>query len=740
MAAVKSPIWKRPPFIVAAVAVVATGAIVGGVVASNKARSSTPSTAGANINTAGSASVVDFDAGDAGGTDSDPPVDTEVPTAFPTPSPTPSPTEEPTASPTSSLTSARPSSVPSSSPSSPPTLVASAAPSSVPTTSPSASPTSAPSSSSPTTSPSASPTIAPSSAPTIKSWGTRPPPKDPDAGYFDYDPCEEDRRRRTAADEEEEKQKQKQRSDRLLPELTFPNKATAERGSLGLCEGDCDDDVDCEDGLVCHQRDGDEPVPGCSGRGVSNVDHCTYPTTATTTTTTTVKRQVEDADADEPISLEDYCEARGGGSGYGPKDWGDVSAEDTPEYKYWGQYQEWIEPNLGKNECNSGGDRQSPIDLRYDYATAECLEYHEIRDKMGDYAIDDSLNIQFEIHPTKLRIAYHWEPEEKDSDVKDAILGPSADVPKGWGDQLPVLHVDIKIPSEHTIEGKRFAMEYQVFLIQNWDRQRGAPAFSVLFDVDPRDENRDNAHLQRVLNMWQMGFDADATTCEQQQQAGGRRTSDAERPATAEGGGDAASAEAFLRGNPDEKKKEEEERLRELQKKGQIWNPWDHEYIFTSEWFFGYEGSLTEPPCTSFVEWRVIDTPAYLSSRQLSQIKGLIFDHVDPNRGCAPNTQFHRDSVARPVQPLKGRNVHRCTCRDFLPKVDRQWYDRNRCWEGDEHVFHEEVDGHWKSNPATRPDRQVGGVYNCNNDPFLSPPCCGATFDPFHECCAEGTC
>nr|CAA67702.1 alpha 2 frustulin [Cylindrotheca fusiformis] len=45
---------------------------------------------------------------------------------------------------------------------------------------------------------------------------------------------------------------------------------------LGLCEGDCDDDPDCEDGLICFQRDANESVPGCSGGSSdrSRTDYC----------------------------------------------------------------------------------------------------------------------------------------------------------------------------------------------------------------------------------------------------------------------------------------------------------------------------------------------------------------------------------------------------------------------------------------------------------------------------------
>jgi hypothetical protein len=43
---------------------------------------------------------------------------------------------------------------------------------------------------------------------------------------------------------------------------------------LGLCEGDCDNDGECESGLTCFQRDGDEPVPGCTGRAKRGIDYC----------------------------------------------------------------------------------------------------------------------------------------------------------------------------------------------------------------------------------------------------------------------------------------------------------------------------------------------------------------------------------------------------------------------------------------------------------------------------------
>lgn len=46
---------------------------------------------------------------------------------------------------------------------------------------------------------------------------------------------------------------------------------------LGVCEGDCDTDQDCDWGFVCFSREGNEPVPGCDNSndpGGYGTDYC----------------------------------------------------------------------------------------------------------------------------------------------------------------------------------------------------------------------------------------------------------------------------------------------------------------------------------------------------------------------------------------------------------------------------------------------------------------------------------
>ena len=49
---------------------------------------------------------------------------------------------------------------------------------------------------------------------------------------------------------------------------------------LGQCQGDCDNDEECQSGLVCMQRDGGEDVPGCEGEDDTSTDYCYLPATS----------------------------------------------------------------------------------------------------------------------------------------------------------------------------------------------------------------------------------------------------------------------------------------------------------------------------------------------------------------------------------------------------------------------------------------------------------------------------
>ena len=62
--------------------------------------------------------------------------------------------------------------------------------------------------------------------------------------------------------------------------------------------------------------------------------------------------------------------------------------------------------------------------------------------------------------------------------------------------------------------------------------------------------------------------------------------------------------------------------------------PWDpfHPDIQKTIHFWGYDGSLTEVPCTDDAWWRIMDAPVRLSIHQLEQMREALFDNRDPRR------------------------------------------------------------------------------------------------------------
>jgi len=214
-----------------------------------------------------------------------PPVEAPT-TSRPTMNPSKTPSHQPTSFPTSKPT-ASPSSSPSLSPSSSPT----AEPSNSPTSSPSRFPTS-----SPTVTPSLSPSITPTRAPTSSpvtneliiagdngvayegyTW-----PLQECQGDCDYDSnCEGDllcyQRSGTLAvpgcvgtGTSGKDYCAKRATDNTL----FLRR---NNGSMGACDGNCQEDTDCEGNLVCESPNGSGEVEGCIGLAISSVKYCKYP-------------------------------------------------------------------------------------------------------------------------------------------------------------------------------------------------------------------------------------------------------------------------------------------------------------------------------------------------------------------------------------------------------------------------------------------------------------------------------
>lgn len=286
--------------------------------------------------------------------------------------------------------------------------------------------------------------------------------------------------------------------------------------------------------------------------------------------------------------------------------------------------------------------------------------------KPGNYRLDEE-EVGMQILPSKLRIKW---PRTFDKDKcplseynATTNVGtkcpPSADIPKEWGDHLPVIHCDFKMPSEHTLNGKRYAGEYQIW---HWQPNgRHAPVVNVLVDVPDTpgmmEDEYHNDYFQVAIDEWKkVHVRSDQCLLEKYSKTWVESTHDQASVGGEEHKGTTHSMSKLYSLEPEESTT--------------YFDPY-HSSLVPSVWFYGYDkASLTEPPCTPLASYHIIDTPMRISTSQFHELQYLLFSHVDmdlTDDHCTPTGVHFEGSVARPIQPLGvGRHLHRCTCTDFF--------------------------------------------------------------------------
>lgn len=197
--------------------------------------------------------------------------------------------------------------------------------------------------------------------------------------------------------------------------------------------------------------------------------------------------------------------------------------------------------------------------------------------------------------------------------------------------------------------------------------RRLLPAISILLKVE---SNGHNSILQQAIDAFQHEYDVDQAKCGQRKKRDRKliynfhssvingNTTKMER--------NHEFWEEFSTSFDDPEFQEREVKARQLAEK---FHPY-HGDLMRTVYFYGYDGSLTEPPCTEIVSWFVMDTPAIISPQQLAQMKHILFTHV--NDQCQKTSLHFEDrGVARPIQDSNGRMVWRCTRSNFPPDSER---------------------------------------------------------------------
>jgi len=339
-------------------------------------------------------------------------------------------------------------------------------------------------------------------------------------------------------------------------------------------------------------------------------------------------------------------------SQYGPDQWHNLTILNSTD-NYW---REW---GKVENQCNN--EMQSPIDV-CTKPERHCKEYHEFRSKRGDFRIDNDLFMMKEILPNKLRVVVARrvgeEPDPAHADF--AAVGQS---------DLDLLNIDIKIPAEHTICGRRYDGEMQYYFFH--PVKQALLVVSWLFEAN--DDNPENDHMQLLIDQFQEVYDDNNDVC-----SGGRRS-------LKEG-----------------RKLPKDDNQKQGGKK--IWNPFDRDIQQTIH-FWGYTGSLTEPPCSTGTLWRIMDVPVQLSTEQLTQMQTILFSNRDPSSSCA-FTSVHDSnmSVARPTQSQL--RYYKCTRDDYVSDEERAVCGDEGC---EDYPF------------STNLDPYVGPIQDVTGPPSLAP-------------------
>jgi len=249
--------------------------------------------------------------------------------------------------------------------------------------------------------------------------------------------------------------------------------------------------------------------------------------------------------------------------------------------------------------------------------------------------------------------------------------------------EQPLAFIDIKTKSEHKICGKRFDVELQYYYLHKYGNLE---AVAVLAEVDENME-RINRSFQQILDYFQRKANQDLNACKAKQ----RRARALFRASKGLG----ETEMSTLQDESDSMAEQTESSLQQLSvtevneaessesnvhhkiitrlldivdqrelKNRYMFDFYNSDEIWHSEWFLAYDGSTTYPPCAQKVNWRVMDVAFKIHRGQLRQLRNIQFEHVDPNT-CRLDSVHYNESNARPTQKYKGGRYYRCTHRHY---------------------------------------------------------------------------
>ena len=481
----------------------------------------------------------------------------------------------------------------------------------------------------------------------------------------------------------------------------------ADKMPLGLCEGDCDDDDDCDEGLVCFQRFLPmTAVPGCVGgeKDTSLMDFCIQDPTGSanpptdeptaealvvpavpTESDVVVSRTDAPDGVPEPIDCQAYkdqgvnvnricqddefmcCQSPRSSSNYCHEIY-DIFGDKIHSACHHCCLEERGEAlEVGPaNPPKAGLEPYTECDTALDNTARLCKEQSCCDVGFADTAYCDA---QWAMHAGNVeRICWY-------------CCFPSKDFPEPGRRQLS------ETPHNSTIN---FLEERQVVSLLN-ETDELLSQLDEKIDYDAVESNEEEANLPPLHT---------AMTKEEMRQYHKNNPREIgpndrfydhptmERKLIVReenyGPKDAKDEDAYFEELHSAFQQRELRELQEAFKENYddvYWWPYEWLLKVGTEYYFRYEGSMTTPPCYTVNHWRVLKDPIRVAKHQITELERLLAWRI--NGDCDASTAGKpRDGnpdavdVARPLQELeRGHRMVFCECQDWPSKFpkDREW-------------------------------------------------------------------
>lgn len=235
------------------------------------------------------------------------------------------------------------------------------------------------------------------------------------------------------------------------------------------------------------------------------------------------------------------------------------------------------------------------------------------------------------------------------------------------------MHVDIKIPSEHYLNGIQYDGEMQIYHIHAGNKRFATQGvFIHVNGTSKLDDGSYNYYFQELIDQFQIIYENNMKSCQHILSSSTdvptnpdtvyettKDTSTSTTPLMNDTIGERSLQQSSLNTTKPVKHK--------VFKTGAVWDP--HNWMLVpTYWFYRYDGSLTEPPCSEMVSWFIADTPMTISIEQYEQLKNILYTNVRPYPSCQL-TSVHdvKNGNARPIRPVNDRPIWQCTPDDFPP-------------------------------------------------------------------------